>query len=203
MTNYKVGTGSTTIMNKQFQQESKNGINARRLLLWLVIVSIVMIFGALTSAFIVRKADGAWFDYTIPELFTYSTGIILLSSLTMHLAVRSIKNDSVSNYRTFIWLTLGLGFAFLVAQVIGWKELPFGFGGDSSTTSVSFFYVLSGMHWAHIILGLAYIVYAIVTIRVSNERKDKNVIRIGNCAIFWHFLDGLWLYLYVFLLIKH
>lgn len=190
-------------MNPKFQQESKSNISAKRLVLWLVIVSSVMIFGALTSAFIVRKGDGGWFDYVIPEIFTYSTAVILLSSVTMHMAVRSLKSGAKKSYQSYIWATLGLGIVFLIAQIMGWQQLPLDFGGDSSNPSVSFFYVLSGTHWAHIILGLAFIVFAIVSIRFTDDRKAKNITRIGNCAIFWHFLDGLWLYLFVFLLIKH
>ncbi len=190
-------------MNNSYQRQVNTGLSSKRLLLWLVIVSIVMVFGAMTSAFIVRKGDGGWYEYSIPELFNYSTVVIILSSITMHLSVFSLKRNNASQYSIYMWITLALGLAFLGLQYFGWTQLPLDFGGTNSQSSVSFFYVLSGMHWAHIILGIAYIVYALITIKFTEERKDKNVMRIGNCAIFWHFLDALWIYLFVFLLIKH
>lgn len=195
-------SNSTTISFSVDNQESRTGINHKRLLLWLVIVSIVMVFAAMTSAYIVSKSEGGWFNYTIPSIFTVSCGIILISSVTMHLALIGLKRKNSALYNAMISMTLALGGGFLYAQIVGWQQMPLDLGGDSSSPSVSFFYMLSGLHWAHIIIGLLYIIYTISTVRVHSQTHTKYVQRTSNCAIFWHFLDALWLYLFVFLLIN-
>ena len=126
----------------------------------------------------------------------------MLSSVTMHLALRAAKRDQFQEIKTFLIITLGLGLAFVFTQFIGWNELIK--NGvhfvDKTTPSGSFFFALSGLHLAHIAFGiLGLIITGAKSIR--EKYNSSNYLGISLCAIYWHFLDGLWIYLFVFLAI--
>ncbi len=178
-------------------------MHPKKFIVWLFIVSIVMIFASLTSAYIVRQAEGDWLYFDIPPIFYVSTGIILLSSLTMHLAYWHTKKDNIGNVKVWLFLTTILGFGFLATQWQGWKELQtlgVFFAGNDANVSGSFFYVLSGLHGAHIISGIIYLIIILVA-TFRYEIHSKTLTRMQMCATFWHFLDGLWIYLVLFLLL--
>lgn len=173
--------------------------------LWLFIVSVIMIFGALTSAYIVNRGDGSWLYFELPSMFWVSTGIIVLSSGTMHWAYRAVKRDEFESAKVSIVLTLVLGIAFLAAQWLAFLQLieerihfvP----ATSDGNSGSFVYVLSGLHGAHVISAI--IVLAVALAAVFKQKvHSKNMTRMELCTTYWHFLGGLWLYLFVFLLLN-
>ncbi|MBC7893534.1 MAG: cytochrome c oxidase subunit 3 [Sphingobacteriaceae bacterium] len=174
-------------------------VHPRKFLLWLAIVSIVMMFAAFTSAYLVRKAEGNWLEFEMPRIFWYSTGVMLLSSLSMSVAHWAAKKDRFGLLKVAISITFVLGILFLALQFEGWKQLVginVYFVGNPSG---SFLYVLSGMHGLHIVSGLVVLVVALVSaFRMSIHAK--NLTRIWLAATYWHFLDVLWIYLFVFLL---
>ncbi|MBK9319662.1 MAG: cytochrome c oxidase subunit 3 [Bacteroidetes bacterium] len=181
---------------------SKPKIPSEKILLGIGIASIIMLFAGLTSGYIVRQAEGNWKFFEIPSAFYISSVIILLSSVTMHLALRAAKRDQFQEIKTFLIITLGLGLAFVFTQFIGWNELIK--NGvhfvDKTTPSGSFFFALSGLHLAHIAFGiLGLIITGAKSIR--EKYNSSNYLGISLCAIYWHFLDGLWIYLFVFLAI--
>ncbi len=166
--------------------------------MWLFIVTVVMIFASLTSAYIVRQAEGNWFEFQLPPIFYINSGIILLSSFTMHWAYLSAKKNNLEMVKLGVGLTTFLGLAFVVAQYFAWGELVkidvFFVGNPSG----SFLYVLTGLHAAHLISGVIFLI--VVLFATFNYKvHSKNLTQIEMCTTYWHFLDGLWLYLFLFL----
>lgn len=174
-------------------------MNPKKFLLWLGIVSIIMMFAAFTSAYLVRRAEGNWLEFGIPKIFTYSTIVLVLSSISMHLAYWASKKDRFLLLRLAISITFVLGIVFLVMQVLGWGELTRNNVFLVGNPSGSFFYVLSGLHGLHIISALLVLIFAMVaSFQLKIHAKRLN--QIEMCVTYWHFLDLLWLYLFIFLL---
>lgn len=184
------------------QPQEKPKIATEKVLLAIGIGSIVMLFAGLTSGYIVRQAEGNWRFFELPSVFYVSSIIILLSSFTMQMAIRAVKKDDLSQVKTFLLITLGLGLAFVFSQFLGWNELVKNdvYFADKLTPSGSFFYVITGLHLAHLAFGLLGLI--ITGSKSIRERySSKNYLGISLCAIYWHFLGGLWIYLFVFLAI--
>jgi cytochrome c oxidase subunit III len=173
--------------------------------LWLFMVSVVMIFGALTSAYIVRQAEGNWLDFELPSMFWVNTVVILLSSVTIHWAYLAAKKDKIEMAKLAISITAVLGVAFLIGQLLGWSQLVgngiYLVGREGSAVSGSFLYVISGLHGVHVISGVIFLLVALVSV-FRLRVHSKNLAQLEMCATYWHFLDGLWLYLFVFLLLN-
>jgi cytochrome c oxidase subunit 3 len=176
-------------------------MHPKKFAMWLFIVSVVMIFAALTSAYIVRQAEGNWLMFELPQLFWITTGIILVSSVTIHWAYLAAKRDNLESVKTATIITTVLGVAFLVGQYLAWGALVESnvhFVGNPSGT---FVYVLSGLHGVHIVGG---VVFLLILLRSAFKFKvhSKSLTLIEMCATYWHFLGGLWLYLFIFLLLN-
>ncbi|AHM63640.1 cytochrome c oxidase subunit III [Flammeovirgaceae bacterium 311] len=174
-------------------------MNPSKFIVWLFIVAIFMMFAGWTSAFLVARSEGAFLNNELPQLFTITTVILLISSVTMHLAKNAVKKDNLAAARLLLGFTLILGIAFLVGQWLSFNDLiaqDIYFVGGSAIQS--FLYVLPFMHGVHIIAGLIFV--AIVMYRLQRfQIHGRNMGSIEMCTTFWHFLDGLWLYLFFFL----
>ena len=173
----------------------------KKFALWLFIVTVIMIFAALTSAYIVRQAEGNWLIFELPNLFLVTTGIILASSGTMHWAYLSVRKDNLESAKVAIAITTILGLSFLAGQYMAWGELVKNNIYLVGNPSGSFVYVISGLHGLHIIGGVVFLMIVLVSI-FRLKIHSKNLLRIEMCATYWHFLGGLWLYLFVFLLLN-
>ena len=189
------------IQNSEFVGDLRQNLsmNPKKFLLWLGIVSIIMMFAAFTSAYLVRRAEGNWLEFGIPKIFTYSTIVLVLSSISMHLAYWASKKDRFLLLRSAISITFVLGIVFLVMQVLGWGELTRNNVFLVGNPSGSFFYVLSGLHGLHIISALLVLIFAMVA-SFQLKIHAKRLHQIEMCVTYWHFLDLLWLYLFIFLL---
>jgi cytochrome c oxidase subunit 3 len=183
-------------------EESKKplAMNPKMFGLWLFLVSVFMLFMSLTSAYIVRRADGNWTNFELPSLFWMTTVVILLSSVTMQWAYFAAKKDNHQTTRLLIWLTFLLGIVFLVGQFFGWTELVTESIHLVGNPSGSFVYILTGLHGLHIISALIFLLFVVAAVG-RREVHSGNMLRIQICAIYWHFLGVLWLYLFVFLLL--
>ncbi|MHA6248997.1 cytochrome c oxidase subunit 3 [Pontibacter sp. CAU 1760] len=184
---------------------TKGSLHPLKFSLWLIIVSIIMMFAAFTSAYIVRRAEGDWLEFDLPNVLLVNTIVIVLSSVAMQLAYFAAKHNNLQRLKVMLVVTLVLGIAFLIGQWEGWAELVQNnvyFGGRGSNPSGSFLYVLTGVHGFHLITGL---IFLGISLRSSLKYKvhSKNMLRIQLCTTYWHFLGGLWLYLYIFLRINH
>jgi cytochrome c oxidase subunit 3 len=171
-----------------------------KILLWLSMVSMVMIFAGLTSGYIVRQAESNWFVFELPVIFYFSTAFILLSSASMQWAYVAIKKNNKSQLITGLIITLGLGLAFVFTQFTAWSNLVDEGVFFTGNPSGSFLYVITALHLAHLFGGLIFLI--VVTARsIQGRYHAQNKLPIELCTIFWHFLDGLWIYLFVFLLL--
>ena len=176
-------------------------MHPKKFALWLFIASVIMIFAALTSAYIVRQADGNWLVFDLPNSFWITSAIILISSGTMHWAYLAAKKDDLEGTKLAISITTVLGIAFLVGQFIAWGDMVTRNVYFVGNPSGSFVYVLSGLHGLHIIGGVVFLV--VVLLAAFRYRvHSRNLAQIEMCATYWHFLDALWLYLFVFLLLN-
>ncbi len=177
-------------------------MHPKKFALWLFIVSVVMIFAAMTSAYIVRQSEGNWLEFDMPQMLWITSGIILLSSMTMHWAYYAAKRDQLTSLRVAMSLTVLLGIAFLVGQFESWKELVAMNVYFVGNPAGSFMYVFTGLHGVHLISGVIFLIVVLVN-AFRYKVHAKNMDQMEMCATYWHFLDGLWLYLFLFLLLNH
>jgi len=175
-------------------------MNPKKFAMWLFIGSVVMLFAALTSAYIVRQAEGNWLFFELPGLFTTSTIVILLSSVAMQWAYWSAKKDNLEMVKIMVTATSILGLAFLVLQFEGWKELVANQVYLVGNPSGSFLYIITGLHGLHLISAIIFLLIVLVA-TYRYKVHSRNLTQMEMCTTYWHFLGGLWLYLFVFLLL--
>lgn len=170
-------------------------------MLWLAIVSMCMIFGGLTSAYMVRSGDPGWLSFELPKMFFVSTAVIIASSFTMLFAYQSARKNNFSGVKMGMLLTLFLGITFIVCQFMAYNALVkqgIFIGGPTSNPAGSFLYVISGAHLAHLAGGI--IMLIIVCIKAFKQLyHSKKLLGLQLCSIYWHFLDLLWVYLFLFM----
>jgi cytochrome c oxidase subunit III len=177
-------------------------MNPKKFGLWLFMATVVMLFGAWTSAYIVKRGDMGWSEIVLPDLFFVNTGVILVSSVAMVWAVRAAKRGLAEQLKIAMGVTTILGVAFLVGQMMAFDQmvaLHEHFTGGP--VSHSFVYVLSGAHGLHVISGVVVLAIVLVAALRGRVRQD-NMSTLEMCATYWHFLGVLWLYLFVFLLLN-
>ncbi len=182
-------------------EENKKLANAQRFGLYLGLASIAMLFTALTSAFLVRQGAGNWLFVKMPIQFWISTGIIILSSITFYFAKAAHVSGDISKYKLLIWSTLILGIAFITLQYLGWLAMAKTGVYLDGNPGGSFIYVISMVHVVHVVLGI--VLLAIVSIHTTIKSYNPNHLhKIGLMATYWHFVDFLWIYLFIFFQIK-
>ena len=174
---------------------------ASKPLLWVGIISIVMLFAGLTSAYVVRADNGNWLIFNLPNAFYLSTAVIVTSSITLIFALQMAKKNHKMGLISGLLITFVLGILFSYFQYSGWSELfskNIVFGGKSSNASGSFLYLITFLHLIHLFVGL---ISLLVTLKNSIKGKysAENTHGIELCSIYWHFLDILWVYLFLFL----
>lgn len=174
-------------------------VNKWKFITWLFIITIVMLFASQTSAYLVRRAEGNWTEFDLPLIFWYSTGVLIISSIFMHLAYLAGKKDEFNKLKLYISLAFGLGTAFLIMQYVGWQQLQVQDIFLKGNPSGSFLYILTGLHAFHLITGLAVLLYSFIAV-FRNKVHSKNLTQIEVCGTYWHFLDFLWIYLFIFLI---
>src|SRR5690606_976859 len=177
-------------------------MHPKKFSLWLFMVTVVMVFAGLTSAYIVRQSEGNWLEYDLPGIFWVTSGIAVLSSLTLQWAYYSARKDNFANLKIGMALTVLLGIGFLVGQWYSWVAMVdrevFFVGNPSG----SFLYVFTGLHAAHLISGVIFLIIVLIsTFRLKVHSRDMTAMEMATT--YWHFLGGLWLYLFMFLLLNH
>jgi len=168
--------------------------------LWVAIGSIIMMFAGFTSAFIVKSNQAGWKSVALPKVFLLSTAVIIASSITVQMALRSFKNREMSRYRMLIGVTLLLGVAFVVFQWLGFTALWSQQVTFKGSGAGQFLYVIFGLHAIHVIGGV--ITLIVMFIRAyAGKIKLYSAVPVEVAATYWHFVDILWIYLLVFFLI--
>ena len=182
------------------EPKKPRAMNPRKFGMWLFLSTVVMVFASLTSAYIVRRAEGDWKDFSLPSLFTWTSVIIVLSNVTIQAAYYQARKGAAGVYKMLLSVTFLFGTLFLVGQFYAWKQLVAASIYLVGNPSESFVYVLSGLHGLHIVSALIYL--AIVWASASRVIDGKfNHFQLELCVTYWHFLGGLWLYLFVFLML--
>jgi cytochrome c oxidase subunit III len=174
---------------------------ARMMLLWLGIASICMMFGGFTSAYIVSQGAKGWMVFDLPDIFLISTIIILISSATMIYAFNGAKNDRFNQVKIGLIITFILGLVFSFFQFKGWgvmMDKGIYFMGSKSKASGSYVYIFTLVHLGHILSGLIMLVYCFIK-STKNRYHSKNLLGIRMASVYWHFLDVLWVFLFLFL----
>ena len=176
-------------------------LRAKKMMLLFALLSITMTFAGLTSAYLVSKGRPDWLvDFQLPNLFFYSTLIIVISSFTIQISHHYLKTNQSKN-KVIIWLvtTFLLGLVFCFLQFYSFKsliEMGYFFAGAQSTITTSFIYVLTFLHGLHLLAGLI-----VLTVLIYNTLKNKYTYNMHGFELglyFWHFLDILWVYLFLF-----
>lgn len=180
--------------------EQKKKIHPHKFVMWVAIGSILMMFAGLTSAYIVKSNQAYWQDVTMPKIFWASTAVILISSLTMQMALRSFKQREMQRYRLLLGLTFVLGVSFVILQFFGFMQLwdqQVTFKGSGAG---QFLYVIFGLHAAHVIGGVIALMIMFVK-AFFGRTKLYSAIPVEVMKTYWHFVDILWIYLFVFFLL--
>jgi cytochrome c oxidase subunit 3 len=187
------------------EEERKANIRAKNIMLWLFLASVTLFFAALTSVYVVRKDGSDWLEFSLPEPFTHSTIVLLMSSLLMALLQWLVRTDRSMNrwlLSAGIAVIFGLGIWFTQLQWEGYKALVaqniFLVDNRTGNVSGSFFYIITGAHFAHIISGLLALIWTFLKAIRGNLTAQSHH-NLSRTAIYWHFLDFLWLYLFLFL----
>jgi cytochrome c oxidase subunit 3 len=185
------------------RQETKIDFRAKKFIIWLFVVSSTIMFGGWTSYYIVFAASkGKGHGLILPDAFIYSTAILIASSICLFLASRALRNGNQATQKTFLWLTMFLGLTFGYLQVDAWSSLYHsGAVLVNNNAAISLIYIVSGMHLFHIFAGLCIILSCLLG-AYGKISSDKLQFRMEVASIFWHFIDILWIYLYVFLLLN-
>jgi cytochrome c oxidase subunit 3 len=184
--------------------EDKQNLKAKKFLMWLFIISSFMMFAALTSGFIVYTEGNVerGIKVLLPKAFMYSTMLIILSSITVHLAQDSARKLQFDKQKLYILVTILLAAGFFYSQITAWKVLyESGAYFVNYNASQSFIYVFTGAHLLHILMGVFFLINAFLG-KLGNISQARNLFRMEVASIFWHFIDILWIYLYVFLLLN-
>jgi len=166
---------------------------------WVLMVPVAMLFMGLTSAMIVRKGvSDDWISIRMPNILYFNTVLLLGSSLALEFARRSLKQAEIESLKVWLGLTSFSGIVFLAGQLFAWRQLAAQGVFVATNPSSSFFYVLTGTHGAHLFGGITALIY--LTIRVfRDELNNRRQSALRAAAVYWHFMDALWIYLFLLL----
>ncbi len=176
----------------------KNKIHPYKFALWVGIGSILMMFAGLTSAYIVKRNQAGWVTFNLPAAFWYSTAAIILSSVVLYMASAAFKERAMSRYRVLMACTMILGILFIVLQLIGFKQLWNNGITLTGNVSYSFLYIIIGIHAAHVLGGIVTMI--VMSLNAFRSKiKSYSTVPIDLISTYWHFVDILWIYLLIFL----
>lgn len=191
---------STALSN---ESHNRSKIHPKKFALYVAGASIVMMFAAFTSAYVVRQAAGNWYEFNLPEIFYYNTFVILLASVALQFSFQAFKKGQERMYKNWLILGFVLALAFLYLQYQGWLELyRLGIPIDGNPSG-SFIYIISGVHAAHVVGGVVALILALMhafalPYKVTETRK----LRFDLTVTYWHFVDLLWVYLVLFFILS-
>lgn len=180
--------------------DQRKRIHPHKFTLWVGIGSIVMMFAGLTSAYIVKRNQSNWITFDLPDIFWFSTAVIIVSSIAIMTGRNYFRNGEMRKYRQWLLITLLLGALFVVLQTLGFISLWNRGFTLTGNVSMSFLYIIVGLHAVHIVAGV--IALMVILIKAfSLKRKMYSAVTIDLMSTYWHFVDFLWIYLLIFLLL--
>ena len=169
-------------------------------MLWVSLISMVMFFAGLTSAYVISMKRDDWVSFDLPDSFYISTILIVASSITLFFSQRLLKKDNLGLSRILLVITLVLGVVFVWQQYVGFVDLRASglyFTGPTSTVSTSFLIGITLMHVLHLAAGIITLIVVIYN-HYRNKYSSNDLLGFELGAIFWHFVDILWIYLFLF-----
>ena len=189
-------------MTMTAQEHKERTARSYKLLLLFAMGSMTMMFAGIVSAFVVSKSREDWMkDFQLPTAFYFSTAAIILCSVTFHLAKKSIQKDKRQATTNFLLLTLALGISFVILQFKGFEQLTkigYFFTGPESNIATTFLYVIAAVHLVHLAGGLISLLIIIYN-HFKQKYNSSQTLGIELGVMYWHFLDFLWVCLFVFL----
>ena len=175
---------------------------AKKMMLWFGIISLVMSFAGLTSAFIVSSSREDWLaDFVLPGAFVYSTLIIILSSAMLFTAKQALRKNQTTVTTVLLIGTFVLGIAFIYSQIQGFNQIiaaGYNFTGPTSNITMSYVYVIAVVHILHVLAGIICLFIVIIN-QLNKKYSNENRLGFDLASNFWHFVDILWVYLFFFL----
>ena len=175
---------------------------AKKMMLWFGVISLIMSFAGLTSAFIVSSSREDWLvDFVLPNSFIYSTLIIFLSSIVLYAAKQALKKNQEITTTSLLIGAVVLGIAFIYSQVLGFNQIidaGYNFTGPTSNITMSYVYVIAVVHIVHVLAGIICLIVVIIN-QLNKKYSSENTLGFDLASTFWHFVDILWLYLFFFL----
>ena len=189
----------TTMTKTEYELRSARSY---KLLLLFAMISMTMMFAGITSAFVVSKSRADWLkDFQLPNAFYWSTLLIIFSSVTFHLAKKAIKKDEINTTTKYLLVTLASGIGFVVLQFVGFGQIVangYYFTGAASSITTTFLYIVTVVHLLHLAGGLISLLIIIYN-HFKQKYNSTQTLGIELGAMYWHFLDILWVYLFLFL----
>jgi cytochrome c oxidase subunit 3 len=168
--------------------------------LWILLTGIMMLFAGLSSAYIVLRSDPAWQNITLPAILWTNTGVLVAASIALECARRAVRKNQLRSMNQWLVVAGFLGVGFLAGQVFAWRQLVNAGVYLPSTLHSSFFYVLTGIHGLHLlggVGGLGFVFGKAMHGRLTVLSHEP----LQLCATYWHFMDGLWIFLFLLLLL--
>lgn len=167
--------------------------------MWLAIAGICMFFAAFTSAYIVMEARSSWQVFKLPDVFWFSTGAIIISSVTMHLSLKNFRDHHMMRYKILITVTALLGLLFLAGQCLGFAGMYSKGITLQWNISAALIYIIVSAHMLHVLGGVVAL-FIIFARAYRRHTRTYDPVPVEVVATYWHFVDGLWIYLYIFFL---
>ena len=184
------------------EEQKERTARSYKLILLFAMISMTMMFAGLTSAFVVSKSRVDWLkDFELPIAFYISTIVIIGCSITFYLAKKAIQKDNRSTTTTMLLATLILGVLFVVSQFAGFGQIiesGYYMTGQGSSITVTFLYIIAFVHLLHLAGGLISLLIIIYN-HFKQKYNSTQTLGIELGAMYWHFLDLLWVLLFLFL----
>jgi cytochrome c oxidase subunit 3 len=181
--------------------EEKNN-RAKKMMLWFGIISLIMSFAGWTSAFVVSSSRPDWLkEFVLPNAFIISTIVIVLSSFSFILAKIALKKGNWKATMLWLFVTLILGVIFIFNQFSGFQQiidLGYNFTGPTSNVTMSYIYLIAIVHILHVVVGLVCLLVVIYN-HFKQKYNTTKMLGFELATTFWHFIDILWVYLFLFL----
>lgn len=184
------------------EEQKQQSAKSYKMILLFAMVSMTMMFAGLTSAFVVSKSRVDWLkDFQLPSAFYISTALIIACSITFHLAKKAIQKDNYSQTTMMLLATLVLGVSFVVSQFVGFGQIiesGYYMTGQGSSITVTFLYIIAFIHLLHLAGGLISLLIIIYN-HFKQKYNSTQTLGIELGAMYWHFLDLLWVLLFLFI----
>ncbi len=181
--------------------QQRKRIHPHKFTLWVAIGSMIMMFAGLTSAYIVKGSLPGWSTVEVPKVFYISTVVLLISSLTIQVANKAFKERKMQQYRRMVLITTLLGVTFIAMQIYGFNQLmESGVIIRGGSGAGQFLYIIFGLHGIHVLGGVIALIVMFAR-AFSSKNRNYNPVSIEIAGTYWHFVDLLWIYLFVFFLV--